>query len=69
MKTIIAKILIRLRNNLGRERIVTRSFSAHCLMVLFVMLSAIGAGLLLPPLGLIVAGVNCGLYGYLMGSD
>jgi hypothetical protein len=69
MKTIIAKLLIKLRIHLQRERIITRSFSAHCLMVLFILLTAIGAGLLLPPLALIVAGVNCGLYGYLLGSD
>jgi hypothetical protein len=69
MKTIIAKLLLRLRVHLQRERIVTRSFSAHFLMVLFVLLTAIGAGLLLPPLALIVAGVNCGIYGYLLGSD
>jgi hypothetical protein len=69
MKTIIAKLLLRLRAHLQRDRIVTRSFSAHLLMVLFVLLTAIGAGLLLPPLALIVAGVNCGIYGYLLGSD
>ncbi len=69
MKTIIAKLLLRLRTHLQRDRIVTRSFSAHLLMVLFVLLTAIGAGLLLPPLALIVAGVNCGIYGYLLGSD
>ena len=46
-----------------------RSSYAHLLMVLFIVLTSVGAGLLLPPVGLIVAGVNCGIYGYLLGSE
>ena len=69
MKNRIAQLLIRLRRYLGRDRIITRSFSAHLLMLLFILLTSVGAALLLPPAGLIVAGVNCGLYGYLLGSE
>lgn len=69
MKSFLARLRLRLQNYFGRERIITRSLSAHFLMVLFVLLTAIGAGLLLPPAGLIVAGVNCAIYGYLLGSD
>jgi len=69
MKNRIAKTLARLRQYLGRERIITRSFSAHLLMVLFILLTSIGAAVILPPAGLIVAGVFCGLYGYLLGSE
>jgi hypothetical protein len=69
MKNLFALIAARLRNRLGREFIIQRSLVAHLLMVLFIVLTSIGAGLIAPPVGLIVAGANCGLYGYLLGSE
>ena len=38
-------------------------------MVSFIVLTSVGAGLIAPPVGLIVAGATCGLYGYLLGSE
>jgi hypothetical protein len=37
-------------------------------MFSFIMLTSIGAGLIFPPAGLIVAGIACGIFGYLLGS-
>jgi hypothetical protein len=62
-------LLSYLRFRLGREFILQRSLFAHFLMVLFVVLTSVGAGLISPPVGLIVAGANCGIYGYLLGSE
>jgi hypothetical protein len=69
MKNPLRGITNRLRMRLGRQFIVQRSLLAHLLMVLFVVLPSVGAGLIAPPVGLIVAGVGCGIYGYLLGSE
>lgn len=46
-----------------------RQAVAYTLMALFVVLTAVGAFLLLPAAGFIVAGIGCGIYGYLLGAD
>lgn len=69
MKNPFGFIARRLRNRLGRELIIQRTFIANLLMVLFILLTSFGAGLIAPPVGLIVAGVNCGIFGYLLGSE
>lgn len=69
MKNLFAIIATRIRNRLGRDYIFRRSLFAHVLMVLFIVLTSVGAGLIAPPVGLIVAGAACGLYGYLLGSE
>jgi hypothetical protein len=47
----------------------TRSNLANCLMVLFVVGTTLGSGLMFFPAGLIVGGITCGIYGYLLGSE
>lgn len=49
--------------------LTTRRNLANCLMSLFVVGVALGAGLIFPPAGLITGGIACGIYGYLLGSD
>lgn len=50
--------------------LTTRRFAAHLLMVLFIILPMVGISMLgIPGAGLIVAGANAGLYGYLLGRD
>jgi hypothetical protein len=50
-------------------RLFMRSSLANVMMVLFIVLTSIGTVLISPPVGLIVAGVTCGIYGYLLGSE
>jgi hypothetical protein len=46
-----------------------RSNLANILMASFVILTAVGAGIIFPPAGLIIAGVCCGLVGLLLGLE
>lgn len=50
-------------------RLFARSSLANIMMVLFIVLTSVGTVLISPPVGLIVAGVTCGIYGYLLGSE
>jgi hypothetical protein len=38
-------------------------------MVLFIVGTTIGAGMIMLPAGFIVGGVTCGVYGFLLGSE
>lgn len=38
-------------------------------MVSFIIFTSIGAGLIFPPAGLVVAGITCGIFGFLLGSE
>lgn len=38
-------------------------------MLSFILLTAIGAGFIFPPAGLIVAGLACGIVGFLLGLE
>jgi len=49
--------------------VCTRGRIANVCMVLFVVGTTAGASMLSLPIGLIVGGVVCGLYGYLLGSN
>jgi hypothetical protein len=60
MKRIFAKIKLALIN---------RGYIANFLMISFILLTAIGAGLIFPPAGLIVAGLACGIVGFLLGLE
>jgi amino acid permease len=51
------------------RRLLTRSTAANTLMVLFVLGTTVGAGMILLPAGFIVGGITCGLFGYLLGSE
>ena len=51
------------------KRYINRRTSANAMMVSFIMLTSIGAGLVFFPAGLIVAGIGCGLFGFLLGAE
>jgi len=46
-----------------------RALTANLLMVSFILFTSVGAALLLPAAGFITAGVACGIFGYLLGSE
>ena len=46
-----------------------RTILANILTAPFVILTAVGAGIIFPPAGLIIAGVCCGLVGLLLGLE
>ena len=46
-----------------------RASSADILMLAFILLTGLGAYMILPAAGFITAGVTCGIYGYLLGSE
>jgi len=46
-----------------------RSIAANTLMVSFILFTSVGAALLEPAAGFITAGISCGVFGYLLGSD
>lgn len=51
------------------RRLPWRSIAANFFMLSFILMTSVGAGLLLPAAGFITAGIACGLFGYLLGSD
>ena len=51
------------------EKTPLRQVAAYILMFLFVVLTSVGAFLIFPAAGFIVAGINCGMYGYLLGAE
>lgn len=55
--------------NKVRVFLTNRSNVANILMGSFVVSTAVGAGLIFPPAGLIVAGVCCGIVGLLLGLE
>lgn len=46
-----------------------RRIVAYVLMCAFVALTSVGAFLIFPPAGFIVAGIGCGVYAYLLGAN
>lgn len=53
-----------------RIRIVLqREILANWLMVSFIILTSVGAAMVYPPLGLIVGGLACGVFGFLLGLE
>lgn len=59
----VKKFLVNLRAKL------TRATAAHCFMLTFIVLTGIGAYMILPAAGYITAGICCGLFGFLLGSE
>lgn len=51
------------------KRTANRRTFAYFFMVSFILLTSVGAGFIFPPAGLIVAGITCGLFGFLLGSE
>lgn len=47
----------------------SRPTIANILMGAFILLTAVGAGLVFVPAGLIVAGITCGILGFLLGLE
>jgi hypothetical protein len=54
--------------NLARW-LFTRSSIANLMMLSFILLTAVGVGMIYFPAGFIAAGVTCGLFGLLLGSE
>lgn len=50
-------------------RLATRTVAANIMMVLFILLTSIGMFMYSPALGLVVAGVCCGIFGFLLGLE
>jgi hypothetical protein len=48
---------------------LNRSTFAYIMMLSFILLSSIGAGLVFIPAGFITAGATCGIFGYLLGRE
>jgi hypothetical protein len=46
-----------------------RGTVANIMMLSFILFTSIGAGLIFPPAGLIVAGITCGIFGFLLGAE
>jgi hypothetical protein len=51
------------------KKYINRRTSANAMMVSFILLTSIGAGLVFLPAGLVVAGIGCGLFGFLLGAE
>ena len=47
----------------------TRTTFANMLMFSFILFTSIGSGLIFVPAGLIVAGISCGIFGFLLGAE
>lgn len=52
-----------MRSKLNRETF------ANIFMFSFIILTSIGAGMIYPPAGWVVAGVSCGIFGFLLGLE
>ena len=46
-----------------------RQIVAYVLMGAFIALTSVGAFLIYPPAGFIMAGIGCGIYAYLLGAN
>jgi len=46
-----------------------RASMANVLMLSFIIFTSVGAALISPEIGFIVAGVTCGLFGFLLGLE
>jgi hypothetical protein len=57
------------RNSEKRKVEDWRALTANLMMFSFILFTSVGAALLMPAAGLITAGVACGIFGYLLGSD
>lgn len=53
----------------GFKSKLTRATFANLLMFSFILFTSIGAALIFVPAGLIVAGIACGIFGYLLGAE
>ena len=58
-------VVVRLR----LRRAANRQTFANIFMLSFIILTSIGAGMIYPPAGWVVAGVSCGIFGFLLGLE
>jgi len=61
-----------LRFRVARMRLrmaLNRGTFANVFMLCFIILTSIGAGMIYLPAGWIVAGVSCGVFGFLLGAE
>jgi hypothetical protein len=63
VKVSLKKFLLFVRN------LNLRALTANLLMFSFILMTSIGAFLIFPAAGFITAGVCCGVFGYLLGSE
>lgn len=53
-----------------KQRIkLNRTTFAYAFMLSFIILTSIGVGLIFPPAGIVVAGIGCGLFGFMLGLE
>jgi hypothetical protein len=50
-------------------RMPNRSTSAYIMMFSFIMFTTVGGFLIAPPVGFLVAGISCGIFGYILGAE
>lgn len=67
LKTAMMKALERLRK--ASSRVFNRASAANVLMIAFIIMTSVGAWQIYPPIGLIVGGVGCGIFGYILGLE
>jgi hypothetical protein len=67
LKTIIFKVKSAILAFI--KRLFTREVIANLLMLCFILNTAIGAALIYGPAGFIVAGIGCGIVGFLLGLE
>jgi hypothetical protein len=48
---------------------LNRTTFAYVFMLSFIILTSIGVGLIFPPAGIVVAGIGCGLFGFILGLE
>lgn len=57
------------RTRVSLKNKANRSTFANILMLCFIIFTSIGAGMIFLPAGWVVAGVCCGIFGFLLGSE
>ena len=67
LKTAMRKSLEMLKK--ASSRLFNRASAANVLMIAFIIMTSVGAWLIYPPIGLIVGGVGCGIFGYILGLE
>lgn len=51
------------------KRLLNRGSAANVLMIAFIIMTSVGAWQIYPPIGFIVGGVGCGIFGFILGLD
>lgn len=51
------------------KTLFNRGSAANLLMIAFIIMTSVGAWQIYQPMGFIVAGVGCGVFGFILGLD